>query len=119
MRKITMCSLAGAACALLLALPAVAANNTTAGNGSAADRTAWPAETMTGKITMVDPGQNLLVVTYQGVPFDMVVTPNTRIRSGDQALTLKDLQQDQNKGVSLRFVPESRGDVAQTIRISG
>jgi len=104
-----------AACALLLAVPLVAANTTR----KTAARSAWPAETLSGTITMVDPGLKTVVVQTGGVPFDMVVTGNTRIESGNRAITLRDLQQDLNKGVSIRFVPERRGDVARTIQLNG
>jgi hypothetical protein len=68
---------------------------------------------------MVNPAQNLVVVqTPDGVPFDMDVTARTRINAGDRSVALKDLTQDINKPVSVQFVPERRGDVAKSIRIS-
>ncbi len=77
-------------------------------------------ETMTAKIATVDPQQHLLIVDNQeGVPFDMVVTAKTRIMSGDRTLTLQDLTSDQGKPVTIRFVPEGRGDVAQSIHLAG
>jgi len=104
-----MSILATTACALMLAIPL-----------SAAMRKAWPPEAVSGKITMVEPERKLVVVeTSDGVPYDVVVTAKTRIKSGDQAVTLKDLTQDMNKTVTVRLVPERRGDVAQSIRISG
>lgn len=85
-----------------------------------ADRSAWPPETLSGKITMVDPTQKLLVVrTSDGVSYDIVVTPGTRIESGSQAVTIQDLNADLNKTVSVRFTPERRGDVARSINIGG
>ena len=126
MRKVTTLTLAGAVFALLSATPAAAAGKPMAASGktmaanSAPMRSAWPPETLSGKITMVEPGQKLVVVQdSNGVPFDMVVTPKTRIRSGNQAITLKELTEYQNKDVSIQFVPERRGDVAESIRISG
>jgi hypothetical protein len=114
------------ACAALLTLPLVGAQKVTPasenaqGQSSRAERSAWPVETLTGTITMVDPAQHLVVVQdASGVPFDMVVTPATRIRSGDQRLNLGDLSSDVNKNVSLKFVPERRGDVARSIRLNG
>jgi hypothetical protein len=102
------------ACVLLLAIPVIAADRT------AAARSVWPAETLSGTITIVDPAIKTVVIqTAGGVPFDMVVTRDTRIESGDRAIKLQDLQQDMNKGVSVRFVPERRGDVARVIRLNG
>jgi hypothetical protein len=114
-----------AAAALLAAIPLAAAsgpagktnNNVTK---TTAVRTAWSPETLTGRITMVDPGRNVVVIVGQdGVPFDMVVTPKTRIQSGGHALTLQDLAGDTNMGVSVKFTPERRGDVATSIHIGG
>jgi hypothetical protein len=101
--------LAAAACALA-AIPMAAANLPRG----------WPPETLSGKISMVDPGEKLVVVqTPDGVSFDMVVTGTTRIKSGDRTVPLNDLQQDVNKTVSVRFTPERRGDVARSIEIGG
>ncbi|HTX34520.1 MAG TPA: hypothetical protein VME43_05845 [Bryobacteraceae bacterium] len=119
--KAKLSFLAGAACALLLAMPLAAANAPVKATiPNSADRTAWPPETLSGKITMVDPSQKLVVVqTSDGTPFDMMVTPKTRIESGNQAVSFQDLNGDMNKNVSVRFVPESRGDVARSINIGG
>ena len=69
---------------------------------------------------MVKPDQQLMVVQAAGgVPFDVVVMPETRIEAGSQTIRLKDLVQDQNRQVSVKFVPERRGDVAEWIRVSG
>jgi hypothetical protein len=116
--------LAGSLCALLLSIPAVAANSAKMPVANRARQTAmraaWPPENLSGTILMVDPAQKLLVVqTSSGIPFDMVVTPRTRIKSGSQAMTLQQLSGDTNKGVSVRFVPERRGDIARTIQIGG
>jgi hypothetical protein len=48
---------------------------------------------------------------FSQVPFDLVVPAKTRIKSGDQAITTRDLTQDMNKAVSVIFTPERRGEV--------
>ena len=104
-----------AACALCLPLAICAAPNT-----SDTTHKAWPAETLSGKITIVDPGEKLVVLqTPDGVSYDMLVGAKTRILSGDQSLTLRDLAADRNRSASVKFVPEGRGDVARSIRIGG
>ena len=125
--RVKLLILATTTCALLLAFPLGAANGPAAKTNTnknmaktAVMRSAWAPETLSGKITMVDPAQNLMVVeTPNGVNFDMIVTSKTRIKSGNQALTLKELTQDSNKTVSVKFTPERRGDVAKSIQISG
>ena len=69
---------------------------------------------------MVDPAQHIVVIKDEsGIPFDMVVTPATRIRFENQKLKLGDLISDVNKKVTLKFVPERRGDVARSIQVNG
>ena len=127
MKKLRLLTVAGAAYALLCAIPVPAADKPATMPDKPAKavhsmqmRSTWPAETLSGKIAAVDANRKLLVVKdSNGVPFDMVVTPTTRIRSGDRALTLKDLAQDHDRSISVQFVPERRGDVAESIRING
>jgi hypothetical protein len=116
MKNVTNPVLAGAVCALALAIPAAAGDKAIA----AKTQSAWPPETLSGTITMVDRAQKLLVVQDPDkVTFDMVVTPKTHIKSGNESLTLQDLSRYQNQNVSIKFVPERRGDVAESIRIKG
>ncbi len=126
MGKLAISTLAAAVCALLFALPAAAADSAksapakTKATKPTTVRSAWPAETLSGKIMMVKPDEKMIVVqAADRVPFDMVVTPKTRIQAGNRIVTLKDLAQDQNKPVSVKFVPERRGDVAESIQVSG
>jgi hypothetical protein len=125
MKKVVTLTLAGAAAVLLSAIPAVAAGKPVAKSvktmaKAPAVRRAWRPETLSGKVAMVDPNQRLVVVQLpDGVLFDMVVTRRTRIESGGQAITLKNLGQYENRNVSIRFVPERRGDVASSIQVSG
>jgi hypothetical protein len=103
-----------AACAALLAAPLVAAPRVST------ERSSWAPETLQGTITMVDPAQHILVVQdASGVPFDMVVTHATNIRSGGHEMRLRDLHQDINQNVSVRFIPERRGDIARSIQLTG
>ena len=122
MRNIVFELAGGMACALFLAIPLAAANTTltkSAAKTAEPPRSVWPAENLTGKITMVDPSRHLIVVNHLGVPFDMVVGRNTRIESGKQTLTLDQLSSDLNKDVAVHFVPERSGDVAVTINLHG
>lgn len=81
-------------------------------------RAEWSAQELTGTITIVDPARKLVVIqTAGGVPYDLDVTRETHIRNGNQHLSLTDLSQDMNRNVSVRLIPERRGDVASWIRI--
>jgi hypothetical protein len=121
--KINLSFLAAAASALLLAMPLAAASGPAANTAmhatqTAAVRSVWPPETLSGTIAMVKPNQKLLVMeTPSGVPYDMVITPHTRIKSGDRLIKIKDLSSDMNQPVSVTFTPERRGDVATSIPI--
>jgi hypothetical protein len=123
--RVKLSMLATMACALTMAIPLGAGSRPAEKTNknmtkTAAMRSVWPAETLSGKITMVDPARKLVVVEpSDGVPFDMVVTANTRIKAGDQAIALKDLTREMNRTVSVRFNPERRGDVATSIHVNG
>ena len=76
--------------------------------------------TLSGKIIMVDTAKRIVVVRdANGVPIDMIVTPSTRIKSGEQRLKVTDLASETNQSASVKFVPERLGDVAQSIRVTG
>jgi|SRR5579883_565469 hypothetical protein len=119
--KLIAATLAASTFALLLALPLAAADKPNPDTHKApAVRSVWPAESISGSITMVQPDHRLLVVQdADGVPYDLTITPRTRIVNGGQKVTLDQLAGDQNKNVSVKFLPERRGDVAETIRIGG
>ena len=103
------------ACAALMMVPLAVGASAPA---KAKVKSAWPAETLTGKIIMVDPSQHLLVVQDGGgIPYDLTVTAATHIRSGSQSLKLSDLNDDVNQQVSLKYVPERRGDVARSVTV--
>ena len=115
------------ACALLLTGPTIAAVKSrpkaqeTAAIHRGAIPSVWPAETLMGTIMMVDPAEKLVVIQGpDGVPFDMRVTSATRIRSQNQPLHLRDLSAKTNDKVSVRFLPERKGDVARmSIQVVG
>lgn len=118
--------LGGIACAALCALPLPASDQPAQTTRHAATKSdqgiprAWPAETLTGTITMVEPERHLVVIRdASGTPFDIVAMDATRITSGSQRLTLGDLSSDLDKNVTLRFVPERRGDIARSIQLHG
>jgi hypothetical protein len=102
----------------MVSIPATCASTTAAKAAKAAQHSPWRPETLSGKITMVDPALHLVVVRdSSGVPFDMVVNRSTHIKSANRALQLKDLNSDLNRNASIKFVPETRGDVAETIDV--
>jgi hypothetical protein len=104
-------------------LPAFAASNNSAAkttNRHNAIRTTWAPQTVSGTIAMVDPARKLVVVqTASGVPFDLDVSRQTRIENGKQRVSLDGLIQDVNQNVTVKLIPERRGDVAQWIRVGG
>ena len=115
----TLCLLMGAfllPCAIGFAAPKAAPVTKALTHKIAAQR--WPVESLSGKVSMVDPQKDLVVVRDSGgTPFDFIVTHATRIDSGAKHEKLSQLSA--NTPVSIRFTPESRGDVANTINIGG
>ena len=81
-------------------------------------RAVWPAETISGRIIAVDPAQKVMVVkTSAGIPYDMIVTPATRIQSGDRILKVPDLAGSTSKPVVVKFTPERRGNMATLVSV--
>jgi len=122
-RKIST-TLSAFCCALLLgAAPGIASSKSENKADKAparADHQMWSPVTLSGTISMVDPAERLVVVRDStGVPFDVVVTHATRIRSGDQKLTLSELASKTDKAVSITIVPEKRGDMGKMIEVTG
>ncbi len=78
--------------------------------------TRWPAEQISGTLSMVDINNNLLIVRdSSGTPFDFKITPSTRIDAGARREPLSQLSA--NDPVSIRFIRESTGDVARSIDV--
>jgi hypothetical protein len=114
MRKFAMLNLAGAAVALLLAVPAMASDKPVVPGNS------WPTETLSGKIDFVEPVQRVVVVESKDkVLYDIVIGAGTCITADDHAVAVRDLEHYQNKDVTVEFVPQDRGDIAMTISITG
>ncbi len=101
--------------------PALWAAKKTTTNSANSDHTAtakrWPAQDLKGTVSMVNPKMNLVVVSDpSGVPFDIKVEHSTRIDAGAKREELSKLAP--NQSVSVRFVPEGRGDIARSIQVS-
>lgn len=119
MRKNILTALMAVAMAAIPATCATATAVKASKTAQQTDNQMWPAETLSGKITMVDPALRLVVVQdSSGVPFDMVVNGSTHIKSANGMLNLNNLQADLNRNVTIKFVPESRGDIAEAINVS-
>jgi hypothetical protein len=125
-KKLLQTTLGTVASMALLMTPAVAAiqkSATETQNRTAAHKAipnAWKAESLTGTIMSVDPQKRIVVVKdSSGVPFDMMVNRSTRIKAGNRQLKLGDLSSDVDKKASIKFVPERKGDVAETIQMNG
>ncbi len=122
MRQIRAKISGAAICALLFTVPLGAAAKATSETrkptpaAAKSMRTAWPPETLTGKIMEVDAARRLVVVEGPGdVPYDMKVNRSTKIISGEQPVKLDSLSA--NQPVEVRFTPERSGDIAQLIQV--
>lgn len=109
--------------AVLISAPVAQAAGKTSSNDhrkpGASHAALGPAETLTGKIIMVDPESSMVIVkNSQGTTFDVVVTKATHLQSADKAIHLNDLNADINKSVSIIFVPERSGDIARSITLT-
>lgn len=107
----------------LISIPAAyastAAAKAAAKTTGQAGHTMLRPETLSGTISLVDPALKLVVVRdSSGVPFDIKVDASTHIASTNGKLTLNDLNSDLNRNASIKYIPERRGDVAETISVS-
>lgn len=104
-----------ALCAVSFAALAFAGATTSKNNKP---RSQWPAENVSGQIDMVDTAKHLLIVkNADGTTFDFKVTPATRIREDGRKVTLADLSGKNNGEVRVHFVPERRGDIAESVKL--
>jgi len=98
---------------MMLGLPALMAG--TKATSKPADQR-WAAQNLKGTIQMVDPTAHLLIVRDpSGVPFDIKVTPSTRIEAGTTREQLSQLTPQES--VSIHYVPQSNGDIGRTIQV--
>lgn len=87
--------------------------------GSAASNGFGVAESLSGKVQMVIPGQELLVVNGpNNVPFDMKVTPRTLVVVNEKRGTIQSLVDQVGKPVTVAFVPERNGDFATRVEVT-
>src|SRR5579862_8350164 len=101
----------------LLAFPAAAASTHPASHHPPI-RDRWPAENLSGRISMVEPDKKLVFVQdSSGTMFEFEVPPKTRILDGARHLTVGDLAAKSNQPVTVRYIPERKGDVASTIEL--
>jgi len=83
---------------------------------TSATSTRWQAQDLKGTISMVDPQQDLVVVRdSSGVPFDIRVRRSTHIDKGQTPVKLSELTK--NQSVDIRYIPETRGDMARQIEV--
>ena len=77
-------------------------------------------ETLSGTITMVQPGAKAVYVEGSGgVSFQFLVTNKTRIEVDGAKATIDDLANQTQKQVTVTFVARPNGDMAHSITVSG
>ncbi len=75
---------------------------------------------LSGSIWMVDTtGRIVVVMAPNGVPFDLQVTPRTRIEVSDRPANLAELAGQIHKDVLVNLAPERSGDIALSIQVTG
>jgi hypothetical protein len=102
------------------AAPAAAAASPAATGGEAAGNGFGVAESISGKIQMVIPDQNLVVLSGpNGVPYDLKITPRTVIVVGEKRGTIESLGDQIGKTASVGFVPQRDGNYADRVEVTG
>lgn len=77
------------------------------------------AEDLTGTISLVSPAdKTLTLLGANGVPYDFQVTKKTQVELGDKSIAANELASEEHEQATIHFVPTSRGNLAESIRIS-
>ncbi|MEJ2007557.1 MAG: hypothetical protein P8Z30_05260 [Acidobacteriota bacterium] len=110
--------------ALLLGVQTASAQRTKSPPAStSAERPNWNSykpETIQGEITLIEVDKNLVVVEASGgVPYDITVTPKTRIEIDGLPATFDQLLGHTQRKATVTFVPRPTGDIAQSISVVG
>ena len=74
------------------------------------------AETIAGTLQSIT-GKVVVVTNSNGIPFDFVVNGATKIKVGGNKAKLADLSGSTGKSVSVKFLPEKTGNLAQSIEV--
>jgi len=124
MMRTILQQMGAAICVLLLSAPLSAteqSNSTPGANAPGSARvtqSAWPPETLKGKVVMIEPDQHLIIVkSPEGVTFALKLTNSTRIQSSEQKLRPENLNLLMDKTVSVRFTPTRSGNVAIAVQV--
>lgn len=84
-----------------------------------AEWNSYKPETIEGTISMIEVDQKLIIVEASGgVPFDLTVTPKTKIEINGTSATFDQLVEQTQKQATVTFVARPNGDVAQSISVS-
>ena len=77
------------------------------------------AEDLSGTITMVGPNdKEITVVGSNGIPYDFKLTNKTLLELSNSKIPMNELASESQKQATIRFVPRSDGNLAQSIQIS-
>jgi hypothetical protein len=77
------------------------------------------AEDLSGTISVVSPSdKEITLVASNGVPYDFDLTRKTRVELSDKNIGVKELPSENHRQATVHFVPTSRGNLAESIRIS-
>jgi hypothetical protein len=78
------------------------------------------AEDLSGAITAVDPSdKEVTLMGSNGVPYDFDLGKTTRVELSGNKIAASQLATETNKQATVHFVPTARGNLADSIQISG
>jgi hypothetical protein len=79
-----------------------------------------PAEDLSGTISFIAPSDNeVTVMGGNGTPYDFRVMRTTRIDVAGRRITETELAGEMHKQATVRFLPTSQGNVAESLEIAG
>ncbi len=79
-----------------------------------------PAEDLSGTIAFIAPSdKEVTLIGANGTPYDFRVTPTTRIELPGRRVSEMQLAGEDHKLATVRFLPTSQGNLAETLEITG
>jgi hypothetical protein len=79
-----------------------------------------PAEDLNGTIGFIAPSDiEVTLIGANGTPYDFRVTPTTKIELAGRRVSEMQLSGDDHKLATVRFLPTSRGNLAERLEITG
>jgi hypothetical protein len=78
------------------------------------------AEELSGRIAFIGPsGKEVTLMGANGIPYDFRLTSRSKIDVAGKKIGVDELAAENHKQATVRFLPTTRGNLAESLEISG